>query len=138
MQYNFNIILKELRRTRKITAKDLASAVGLSESYFYQIESGKKPAPKNFIEKIIDIMNLNAKEMIMLSDAYERNIKQNFSNRDDIKQRLLNTKKHIISLVEEMFAKLFSGKQDESLLDKVIELLTNLKNDIFHSNYVKF
>jgi transcriptional regulator with XRE-family HTH domain len=67
--------LKNIRKTKKITVSDLASQVGISQSYLSHIENGRRPISEELADKIAKVLQVNpddvheaAKEVELPSD----------------------------------------------------------------------
>lgn len=54
--------LKELRENKNITQKDLATSIGVSESYYSLIENGIRTPKPPLIMKIAKILNFDWKD----------------------------------------------------------------------------
>lgn len=46
--------LKALRKAKKITQQELAELLGCDQSFISQIESGRRPIPEDFIERLVE------------------------------------------------------------------------------------
>lgn len=135
MKTELSKTLKKLRNIRYLTAKDMAMAFGISESYMSLIENGKRPAPENFIENVQKFLNLSTNETFELQKSLESTQKEFFSDREDVLQRLIKAKKYVAELIQQWFTQKISSyaqnkpSNDNGLLDTIIEYLTNLKKE---------
>ncbi|MDA0617396.1 MAG: helix-turn-helix transcriptional regulator [Proteobacteria bacterium] len=135
MKTELSKTLKKLRNIRYLTAKDMAMAFGISESYMSLIENGKRPAPENFIENVQKFLNLSTNETFELQQSLENTQKEFFSDREDVLQRLIKAKKYVAELIHQWFTQKISSyaqnkpSNDNGLLDTIIEYLTNLKKE---------
>ena len=135
MKTELSKTLKKLRNIRYLTAKDMAMAFGISESYMSLIENGKRPAPENFIENVQKFLNLSTNETFELQQSLENTQKEFFSDREDVLQRLIKAKKYVAELIQQWFTQKISSyaqnkpSNDNGLLDTIIEYLTNLKKE---------
>ncbi len=69
---SFGEILRDFRRSRRMTQQEMADRLGLSSPYIAQIESGfKPPPPATIVEKMSRIMQLGFEERRMFSEAAE-------------------------------------------------------------------
>jgi transcriptional regulator with XRE-family HTH domain len=59
---NLKNIIYQIRDARHITLRDMTGILQLSAGHLSQIENGKKPAPKNFYEKMKIVLDLNVIE----------------------------------------------------------------------------
>lgn len=55
----FGFVLKSLRKEHGDQRKDLAKKLGVTSSFIYNIEVGKRNVPEEWIEKISDVYNLD-------------------------------------------------------------------------------
>jgi len=135
MKTELSKTLKKLRNIRYLTAKDMAMAFGISESYMSLIENSKRPAPENFIENVQKFLNLSTNETFELQQSLENTQKEFFSDREDVLQRLIKAKKYVAELIQQWFTQKISSyaqnkpSNDNGLLDTIIEYLTNLKKE---------
>jgi transcriptional regulator with XRE-family HTH domain len=61
--------IQELRKTKSLTQKQMAQALGLSEAMFSIIESGERAIQQNQIDIIARILEADVKELRSLSLA---------------------------------------------------------------------
>jgi|SRR5574344_56640 transcriptional regulator with XRE-family HTH domain len=61
--------IQELRKTKSLTQKQMAQALGLSEAMFSRIESGERAIQQNQIDIIARILEADVKELRSLSLA---------------------------------------------------------------------
>ncbi len=87
---DYKNILYEYRKTKNIQQEDLSKAIGVSQAYISQIESGKRNPSRRLIEKLEDagvigkysdsidlsISDCIAKELLLVINRYKvRNVK---------------------------------------------------------------
>ena len=68
-KHDLKKILKQIRKENKETMTDMAKKIGYSHSYLSFIESGKRPIPKDFKERILKNYRLDEKTVRKLQKA---------------------------------------------------------------------
>ena len=128
---NLSSVMKSIRQKRGINQKELANALNISPTYLNLIEKDERIIPLDFIDKLNLILNLNAEEINMLYKAIELS-KFNRGENEMRIARINQVKQSLIKLIDSLFVKIRSNFDvDNSLIDKIIELLQNLKQNIF-------
>ncbi|MEP4190897.1 MAG: helix-turn-helix transcriptional regulator, partial [Sneathiella sp.] len=56
--------IREFRKFRKMTGCDLASAIGVTQGYISDLETGKKSGTVETIRKIAECLNVTIEELI--------------------------------------------------------------------------
>ena len=91
--------LKELRKMKKISCREIAEAMGKTRGYIYYLESGKTELKLKEYLKICEILEISPREL--LDGSYPREFYnttaeqlENLSNRDFL------IIKHLLSLME--------------------------------------
>lgn len=59
----FGEYLRERRRVAHMTLRDLASRMGLSQTYLSEVERGLKPLPLQHVVRAADILGVTRQEM---------------------------------------------------------------------------
>lgn len=93
--------IQEIREAKKITSKQVAAALGLSESTYNRIESGKVNLTVLNLFKIVDFLEANLYEVF--------NLEQNKTHSDNKNNFMSNNNNHntlIMNLSKEDFDKL--------------------------------
>ena len=128
---NLSSVMKSIRQKRGINQKELANALNISPAYLNLIEKDERIIPLDFIDKLNLTLNLNAEEINMLYKAIELS-KFNRGENEVRIARINQVKQSLIKLIDNLFVKIRSNFDvDYSLIDKIIELLQNLKQNIF-------
>lgn len=79
----FATYFHDLRRRHKVSQKELSKLIGFKQGYISALEVGRKPPTnKDFIEKIIDALNLDAIEQAALWQAVDES-QRNYTLPDD-------------------------------------------------------
>jgi transcriptional regulator with XRE-family HTH domain len=79
----FSTYFHDLRRRHQLSQKELATLIGFKQAYVSALEVGRKPPTnKNFIEKLIDALNLDAIEQAALWQAVDES-QRNYTLPDD-------------------------------------------------------
>jgi transcriptional regulator with XRE-family HTH domain len=65
----FGKIVRHLRIDREMLLGDMAELLNVSSSYLSQIETGKKPIPEGFAERVANLFNLAGDDLIALRTA---------------------------------------------------------------------
>lgn len=60
----FSSALKYMRTERGISVQEMSEIIGISTSFLYEIESGKKRCPWNRIDNLFSALNLNGDEKL--------------------------------------------------------------------------
>lgn len=68
-----SIRIKELRKERKWSQKELGEKVDVSESFISKVESGKKQPSREVTAKIAEVFNITTDFLLGLSDEEELN-----------------------------------------------------------------
>jgi transcriptional regulator with XRE-family HTH domain len=66
--------LRKLRIERDLLLRDMADALGVSSAFLSAVETGRKKAPSDFIEKICKAYNLLKEERQILHEAAENSL----------------------------------------------------------------
>lgn len=79
--------VREIRRQRQLTQRELATRLGVSFSYISKVENeklhfGDYPSEK-FILKLASILNADAEELLLLADKVPATIRQRIRERPD-------------------------------------------------------
>jgi len=72
MLTNFGKELRKLRIEHMVTLGELGDAISLSAAFISALETGKKPVPANFIEKVANELKLSQTEIQNLRLAAAR------------------------------------------------------------------
>ena len=69
----FGAFLKDRRTARELSIRPLAEQVGISAGHYCDIESGRRsPADRDFLDKLINILQLNDEDKQTLYDLWEK------------------------------------------------------------------
>jgi transcriptional regulator with XRE-family HTH domain len=106
MEKTFGQILKEIRRSRNITQRELADNVGVDFSYISKIENDRLPPPAaDTIGKISEALGISNEILFAQSGKVSQDVKDEvLSNPNAI--RLLNELK-VMNLTENEWSSLF-------------------------------
>lgn len=63
--------LKETRIRKNIEVKEIAQKLGISESYYYKIEQGRRNPTINLAKKIVDLLGGTIEEIFFDSELDE-------------------------------------------------------------------
>lgn len=111
--------VREIRRQRQLTQRELASRLGVSFSYISKVENeklhfGEYPSEK-FILKIADILKVDAEELLLLADKVPATIRQRIRERPDVFRTLASLDDSLLDeLVEQVEVRRY-GKSGQSL-----------------------
>ena len=65
----FSRFLKDKRRSREITVRDMAEKSGLSAGYYSDIESGRRnPPDRDTLDRMIAVLNLSDEDRVIFYD----------------------------------------------------------------------
>ena len=64
----FGLYLQHCREERDQSIRDLAKMLDVTPTYISDIEKGNRHAPKNHIDKLIDIFNINDEDIDLFYD----------------------------------------------------------------------
>ena len=65
----FSRFLKDKRRSREITVRDMAEKSGLSAGYYSDIESGRRnPPDRETLDRMISVLNLSDEDRVIFYD----------------------------------------------------------------------
>lgn len=77
MEKTFGQILKDLRRSKSISQRELATAIGLDFSYISKIENDRLPAPSaKTIEKISEVLEVPKEILLARSGKLSDELKE--------------------------------------------------------------
>ncbi len=110
--------LRILRVTNGELLKDMAEKLEMTPAYLSSIENGKRNPPKNIVENIVALYNLDTQTEKDLKDAY-------FLTLNEISICLENTSKQQKELGL-VFARRFNSFNPEEV-SKLLQTLDNLK-----------
>src|SRR5688572_30588042 len=86
MKNTFGSLLKEIRRSRNISQRDLAEKVGCDFTYISKIENDRLPAPAvETIEKICDVLESPFEILMAHSGKISNEVKDVVTNPEAIK-----------------------------------------------------
>jgi len=122
MLIEFGKILRKLRIDCGEIIRDMADKLGCTASYLSAVETGKRPIPDGWAERIINIYSLDTDSAQELRDAAMAEVK---SLKIDINNLFGNKRETAI-----LFAREFSDV-DETTAEKIKELLKKRKGDLF-------
>ena len=111
-------VLRKIRIDHQELLKDMAESLNVSSAYLSAVENGKRKAPIEWIEKIVQRYNLNSAEVEELNSAYEE-------SQQEIKislQLFSETQKDAAI----SFAKALEGLSDEDL-KKIMKIVNDKK-----------
>ncbi len=75
MKKTFGVILKELRRNKEVSQRDLADKIGVDFSYISKVENDRLPPPAaDTIVKICAVLNIPAEVLLAESGKVSSNI----------------------------------------------------------------
>lgn len=120
MLTDFGKILRKLRIDCGEIIKNMADKLGCTASYLSAVETGKRPVPDEWVDKIVELYNLDsdtAQNLRSASLAEAKTIKIDINN-------LFGSKRETAIL----FAREFSDI-DETTSDKIRELLKKSKGE---------
>lgn len=116
MLTEFGKVLRKLRIDRQEFLRDMAQKLGVSSAYLSAVETGKRKAPKSWVDTITEQYQLNRGMASELRQAYE-------SSAQEVKIPLSN-----ISAIRRdavlSFAKALDGLDDEKLA-KIMAIVTD-------------
>lgn len=67
------IKLKTIRTDKNLTTTELASRIGISQSYYSHIENGRRPMNNELAKKIANVLSVDAKTVIDAAKENEEN-----------------------------------------------------------------
>ncbi len=120
MLTEFGKILRKMRIDCAEIIKNMADKLGCTASYLSAVETGKRPIPDEWVEKIVSLYNLDndtAQELRTAAMAEAKNVKIDINN-------LFGSKRETAIL----FAREFSNI-DETTSEKIRELLKKSKGE---------
>jgi transcriptional regulator with XRE-family HTH domain len=105
MAKSFGQALRELRRSKDITQRDLSKGVGVDFSYISKVENDRLPPPSaDTIVKICEVLEVSPDELLALTGKMPTEVKEMISaNRAVIK---FIRKAHAMGLTDEEWEKL--------------------------------
>lgn len=122
-----SIIMRNIRTSRDILARDVAMSLGISPSYLSIIEKDKRPAPEDFISKLVKLLNLNDSEQKELAEAVWEN-RQKFGIKET---QIAKLKREFFELLSNAFTKLKCNLAiDNTLFDELDGLIKRLRSII--------
>ena len=79
--------VRQLRTQRKLTQRDLASKIGVSDTYISKVENenlhfGDFPSEK-FIHKLADVLDADEEELLLMADKIPAKIRKRVRERPD-------------------------------------------------------
>ncbi len=93
MSETFGQILKQLRRSKSVSQRDLAFQVGVDFSYISKIENDRLPPPSaNTIEKICDVLEIPHEILLSNSGKVSDEIKSMITSSPEVVQFLKEVK----------------------------------------------
>lgn len=78
--------IKKARKRRWLQSQEVAKMVGISESYFSDIENDRKTPSMKVLKKICDVLNLNYAEMLKMGEYPGADSIQSKLNLEEISQ----------------------------------------------------
>lgn len=108
-----SIRVKELRRERKWSQKELGEKVDVSESFISKVESGKKQPSRDVTTKIAEVLNVTTDYLLGRSEDTRATEEQ------DKKSTIMGKK------IEELIAQLPENEQEEAW--KQLEMFVHYK-----------
>jgi transcriptional regulator with XRE-family HTH domain len=87
MPFNFEL-LREIRQRDSISRVGLASLLGISETYLYMLEKGKKEPSLRLIEKIVQVFGVPAEKLLREETEGEGGIYDGVSTLVDLRNKL--------------------------------------------------
>ena len=129
--------MKKIRKSRGISGASFASAIGLSPTYLVMIENGDRLVPLDFFSKARDCLCLNIEEQTEVLEAISKHPLM-IDERALEKEQIKYFWKETIKKVNELFNIIMSSCNiDEERLNKLIQLLQNLRNNLFNDPKIK-
>ena len=93
MNKTFGQLLKELRRAKSISQRDLANQVGVDFTYISKIENDRLPPPSaQTIEKICDVLEVPQEILLSYSGKVSDEIKAMITSSPEVVQFLKEVK----------------------------------------------
>lgn len=95
LELNANNFLKSLRKSRYLSQEELAKKLGISQTYYSQIENGQRKPSISLWHKIHDFFNISDYVMWQLISANSNCVQLNESEKeilDQIKDKILKAK----------------------------------------------
>lgn len=94
----FSDLIRETRKTRRITLKEAAKKIGVSITYLSDIENGRRNPPEDKLSKIAECFSLNIENIIDAANKSRRRVEIDLDS--------LDAQKSEVALV---FGRKFSG-----------------------------
>jgi transcriptional regulator with XRE-family HTH domain len=127
------IFMRKVRNDRGITQKEMAIAMGFTNSYLCHIEKLRRPIPRNFIKIVKDTINLSVDELEELMNV----LHGMYGSDDSHKERLEALKRDFKYIVEEFLVKISSGLIDNALIQEIYRMLERFVSIVTSKNELK-
>jgi len=118
-----SLVMRKIRVSRNLLARDIAMALGISPSYLSLIEQGKRVVRENFITDLNKFLNFSIPEQTELLEAIEEN-QNKFVIQEDT---LTKIKREIFELLSQTFAQLKSNLVEMTAIKEIEGLIEQLK-----------
>ncbi|MFT4967863.1 MAG: transcriptional regulator with XRE-family HTH domain [Candidatus Deianiraeaceae bacterium] len=133
--YNLKDVMKEIRKERKIQAKQMAIGLGISPAYLVLIEKGERIVPLDFFNKVNVLCALTENELVKLSESVMSHPLNDKNARQ--RSRINAVLQTVLQIANGIFTRLMSqlkfDRESEGKLQSLIEILQNLQAKIFNN-----
>ena len=65
---SFGRYIRIQREENKLTTRQLGEKIGCSAAYVVDVEKGNRPAPKQFLDKLCDALNIEERDSLVFKD----------------------------------------------------------------------